>query len=806
MMVSTSRLSVVILALILTVSCASLSAENLVTVNPDFANGLTGWELYGKDQAKIRFEQGKGPDGSNCAVVPTGHASIAEGIELKPGRVYELSFMYRRSGPSANGGLSFFFNKLKGINANAGVFNLSFPESPGAVPAAKWIEFREAFKTPKMTARGKLILSANGLGEIWYARVSLVELKVAPKNRPLIPTTDLSYLPNIRTKSPLYEELLSDAPGNYTVVAWTHNLNMKNLPASMAAKFTEEQWKQEVSKALQEAGEVGMMYYWLPGHAEEAEEAYPKYGVKFEVNCESSAVRGDAIKRGAEILNPIASSTTSVDKVVSLVDPVYIESEVNTMKTCAERFKGKPYVFAYLGRDEPSVAIPEGPTSSWGPFGKKCAGEVLSQYGFGKYAMPAPADTEYLADEKNQPFRWIAYNRWMAEKYAESKKPVYEALKTIEPNAKYSPCDYWFMSGFIPFDFVQMARYSDIVECDPYASSGERALGRGLYNHGFGPKFLSDIMGKPIRSIVQAFDYAGYEMTPEDLLEWVSQSMRAGATHISYYQMDNPRYNDPDRWKMMIYISKVITGMKALKLPTDPEVAILYSSDTHRSGGISTKASELYTAYSLLGERAGSWFTFVDDESLERGDKSLSKYRALYIPLGTYQRESVVRKIEEFVKNGGTVICGDPTVFSWDINGSDLSAYRERIFGVRTFGPKSCDSMIVGTSPWTGSCAGMKLPVFRPVVRGGWSDDNGWSVKLAKPGVRVLAKFADGAPAVTSVKYGKGEAIYFAANPFVPECLVEGDGWNRLFRALQEHIGAKTDRPIWRFKLPAPKQ
>ena len=790
--------------LALTAMCVSCAAQNVVSVNPDFANGLTGWELYGKDQAQIRFEQAKGPDGSNCAVIPTGHASIAEDLVLKPNTIYELSFMYRRSGPSANGRLSFFFNKLKGINASAGVFNLQFPESPGAVPVAKWVEFREAFKTPKMTARGKLILNADGLGELWYARVSLVELKRAPKDRPLIPTTDLSYLPNIRTKAPLYEELLSDAPGNYTVVAWTHNLNMKNLPASMADRFTEEQWKQEVSKALQEAGEAHMMYYWLPGHVQEVEEAYPKYGVKFEVNCESSAVRGDAIKRGAEILNPIASSTTSADKVVSLVDPIYIESEVNTMKTFAHQFKGKPYVFAYLGRDEPSIAIPEGPTSSWGPFGKKCVREVLSQYGFGKYAMPAPADLEYLADEKNQPFRWIAYNRWMAQKYAESKKPVYEALKTIEPSAKYSPCDYWFMSGFIPFDFVQMARYSDIVECDPYASSGERALGRGLYNHGFGPKFLSDIMGKPIRSIVQAFDYAGYEMTPEDLLEWVSQSMRAGATHISYYQMDNPQYADPERWKMMIYISKVITGMKALRLPTDPEVAILYSSDTHRSQGMSTKASELYTAYSLLGERVGSWFTFVDDESLDRGEKSLSKYRALYIPLGTYQRESVVRKIEEFVKNGGTVICGDPTVFSWDINGSDLSAYRERIFGVKTLGPKSRGSMIVGKCPWTGSAAGLKLPVFRPVVRGGWSDDNGWSVKLAKPGVQVLAKFADGAPAITSVKYGKGEAIYFAANPFVPECLVEGDGWNRLFRAFQEHIGAKTDRPIWRFKLPAP--
>jgi hypothetical protein len=70
--------------------------------------------------------------------------------------------------------------------------------------------------------------------------------------------------------------------------------------------------------------------------------------------------------------------------------------------------------------------------------------------------------------------------------------------------------------------------------------------------------------------------------------------------------------------------------------------------------------------------------------------------------------------------------------------------------------------------------------------------------------VKVIARFDDGSPAITMAKYGAGRAIYFAANPFVPECLLSGDKWDGFFRALQQYLGAKIDRPIWHFKFPAP--
>ena len=797
---------IAILILMMIAVQAAFCAENLIKTNPDFASGLAGWELYGKDKDQIKLGEKQGPNGTNCVSVPNGHASIARGVVLKPGRIYELSFLYSRSSFTTDGHLVIFLNKPRALNASAGIAQLNFPLKPLSTPCEGWTEFREAFRTPTGTTAGKVILSTEGLGNIGFAAIRLVELPKPPKYGIRMATTDLSYLPNIRTKNPLFQELLSDAPGNYTVIAWTHNLNIKNLPTEMAGKYTEETWKQEVTNSFEEARDARMYYYWLPGHREQAPELYKKYGVKFDVSCETSAVPAAAIREGAEVLNPIASSTTSVDRRVSLVDPVYIETEKKTLQRLAEEFKGAPYVFVYQGRDEPSIGIPEGPMSSWGPFGKQCADEVLNQYGYGKYAMPAPDDLSYLKDEANRPYRWIAFNSWMARKYADSKKVCRAALTAVDPGAKYNPCDYWFMSGFQPYDFALMAKYSDIVESDPYASSGERVKGRGLYNHGFGPKFLRDITGKPVRSIVQAFDYAGYAMTPGDLLEWVSQSMRAGASHISYYQMDNPKYTDPERWKMMMHISKVITGMNAIKYPADPEVAILYSADSHRSQGPSTKANEIYTAYSLLGERAGSWFDFVDDDSLDRGEKSLSKYRAVYIPLGKYQRPSVVTQVEEFVKNGGTVISGDPEVFSHAPDGSDLSKVRERIFGVKVMGSKSRDAMTIGKSSWAGAAAGMTLPIYRPTDRDGWYGDNGCAIKTAKPGVQVIAKFSDGTPAITVSKYGKGQAIYFAANPFVPECLCQGDGWNKLLQALQQHLGAKLDRPIWRFKIPAPSR
>lgn len=94
------------------------------------------------------------------------------------------------------------------------------------------------------------------------------------------------------------------------------------------------------------------------------------------------------------------------------------------------------------------------------------------------------------------------------------------------------------------------------------------------------------------------------------------------------------------------------------------------------------------------------------------------------------------------------------------------------------------------------------LPVYNPIGRDGWPQENGWTIER-KPGVGVLGRFSDGSTAITENRYGKDTAIYFAANPFIPECLL-GDRWDLVFREFQFRMGARTDGSVWRSKFPAP--
>src|ERR1039457_3576664 len=257
-----------------------------------------------------------------------------------------------------------------------------------------------------------------------------------------------------------------------------------------------------------------------------------------------------------------------------------IEAQCAILRKLGPQLRGEPFVGYYYGKDEPSIHIPEGTPEGWGRYGRTMAKEVLEQYGYGRFAAPLPKEKSFLEDP-NKPLRWIAYNRWMNDKFIASRCRLSQALHEADPGAHYSPANYWFMSGFQPYDFSRLAACSDLMECDPYASSAERNRGRGVFNHGFGAKFMSDLTGKPVRVIAQAFNYAGYDMSPEDLREWCSQSLRCGASAIDYYEMDSPRWTDPARWKMMLHLSSVITRMNHIALPSTADTAILYTLYTH---------------------------------------------------------------------------------------------------------------------------------------------------------------------------------------------------------------------------------
>ena len=129
-------------------------------------------------------------------------------------------------------------------------------------------------------------------------------------------------------------------------------------------------------------------------------------------------------------------------------------------------------------------------------------------------------------------------------------------IRRLDPGAVVSPNDYGFIDGFIPWDYTRLARFADVVEADPYVSYAERdRAGRGRYNPGFGAKLLSDLTGVRTRIVIQAFDYSRYRPTPGDLWTWTAQALRAGATDISFFASDNPRFTDRRLYDAMLAIA-----------------------------------------------------------------------------------------------------------------------------------------------------------------------------------------------------------------------------------------------------------
>lgn len=627
-------------------------------------------------------------------------------------------------------------------------------------------------------------------------------------------TTSLTRASNIDFVNPLaiqrtkvsYEDILSTQPGNYTTYMWTHNLEESYLPKNLKDQLSAEKWKQEIQAQFEETGQAGMIGTPLPWAdsgsqwwqtVDHSMEYYKKYGMKFKLDVESSHPAGVALRNGAEVLNKKAVDNNQANPIVSLIDPVYVDVVKREIVRFAERYKDVPYAGVLEGRDEPYIHPIVGKISDMGPMANAWNKEVTEKYGFGKYSMPAPDDASHWEHPETHPFQRIAFNNWMSDKYLESKKQMYETLKSVAPNMPYKGAQYWFMSGFIPYDYSQFGKYTDLLSCDPYASSAERREGRGIYNHGFATKLVKDLGKKPTTTVVQAFHYAGYTPKASDLREWVSQALKTGASGIEFYEMAE-KYGNPELYKEMLRISKLVTSMKKVELPQNAATAIICSLDSEAAEV--ANGDQIYTAYSLLGEKVGSWFDFVSDKQLKRGEVNLSQYKIVYLPLAKYMEKPVVEKLTEYVNTGGTLVVGDPQAFSYSGDGTSLASYREKLVGAK-----------LGKD--TFKADNIRVTALQPLNRESFviSKENSsydkihlaHSLTFTANAHKVIAEFANGKPAVVENKYGKGKVIYFAANPFAPDVILINSKITALFELLQKNAGVETGLPRWNFLLPS---
>lgn len=405
------------------------------------------------------------------------------------------------------------------------------------------------------------------------------------------------------------------------------------------------------------------------------------------------------------------------------------------------------------------------------------------------------------------PLKRIAVREANAEKFIEVGRRFYKAVKDLNPALPVisnNLCMIWY--PITPLDYSLYGETGDIMSYDAYPTPREAGRkGSAAFMPGFGAKFLSDMTGKPVWGILQAFEYHKNATTPAKVQEEVSQLFRNGGSNLLWYDHTFPavpgnfvKYQQPDVWDMEKRMSWMAAGLPKIKLPQSSDTAILYSQHSYAAKpGISREywkkecalGIELYSAYALIGQKVGNWFTFICDRQLERKEKDLNKFKAIYLPLSTYETETVAQQIRDYVKQGGVVVAGDPEVFSSGINGENLSKYREEIFGISLVKKGSQNK-----AEWN-----KQVLVFPPNQ---YSEIVAWNVEVINPNAEILAKFTDGTPALVKNKFGNGTAYYFAANPFCPEVL--GDAtWIALFKQIQIEATCKIDEPIWNFLIPS---
>ena len=411
--------------------------------------------------------------------------------------------------------------------------------------------------------------------------------------------------------------------------------------------------------------------------------------------------------------------------------------------------------------------------------------EVREKFGFGKYGIPDSADDK-------DPFKRIAFRRWVNAKLTETFKKATEAVKKINPKLVMlgpNPC-----GAVPPVDLEAMTPYFDLISSQSWSSpdafTQKVATGADV-------KALTDLSACPVWAFVQhaaAFD-------PEAVREQYSQVFRNGGEGLAvlgvpWYdrELEHVQHTNPPKWRAILETIDVATKMNKVKLPK-PDTAILYASDTFLTLDSVKMSSpehpQMYTAYAALGPCVGSWFSFVSDRQIVRGLRDLSEYKALYIPYAKYQRAAVLEKIEQYAKRGGIVVCTDPHAFTWDVSGDDLSAKWSAITGTK----QGKDRTGRATASFTG--AGI-VKVARPLAV--TFPGPGREMTISDQSVKPLAVFGDGTPAAAIRSYGKGHVICFASDPFASR-----DRHSPIIetvRTIQKAAGAKAGRDIWRFKLP----
>ena len=591
----------------------------------------------------------------------------------------------------------------------------------------------------------------------------------------------------IERKVEQFAKLPRKDKGNYQV----YNIG-SFLINSYSAKFKKENastWHLRQKKMLEEmkdatdATPIG--YPWLScfGSKQELLNLLKKNNWKFTCNLHNSSQDRLAIKKGA-VLKVKAN-------LVNCADPLLHDI---TVAWGHERFKKDAWIIPHLAwvvsTDEPTNTLYESfsVTKNVEKVAQlnKIGEEIKKSYGFGKYGL---FDNFAPNDDKDAPFRRIAFLTYWNDKVISFKKKERDLVKHYAPNVPFMAVNAFnTVSTFRGVEvFPNFADVSDIGCVDPYPTSTLAQCGRNraLYHTGFSAKTLNDMnRNKSTAVYVQAFNYCGRAPVAENLREWASQAIKNGANIIRWYTDANLE-TAPGCYEEMIRLSRIIRKMKPLALPQKSPVGILYSYIAHW-GKFDIEQNAEYALYAIMGEKLKGNFKFISDFEIADNRTKVSDYKVIIAPNLKYLTTTVADKLVKFVEDGGRLIIMDAEAFAFANNGQMLTKQRNKLIG-SPIGKRRNDKSIIFNGKET-------------VI------EAAFSIKAPKD-AKVIATYKDKTPAAFERKVGKGSVVYFASEPFHSARQISNSGqWGVFLAKEMKAAGERLDHKFWDFMIPKAKE
>lgn len=589
-------------------------------------------------------------------------------------------------------------------------------------------------------------------------------------------------------------ELLADEPGGYIAFMGRHCYYPSDYPPAMRKDFTPEKQK-ELFERHASFGSWGPPLPWVtwernvPGGIQEVIRLNKTFGMRFPFAIYNSSLYRKTV---VEYHPPLYSGNYP-----DPASPEYLQAvlqEINGVrKFCAVPEQRKLIAFVEV-IDEPTNRIPLIYNRKNNPTIAKALDEfdakVKQETGFGKYGFQ---DYSAVPDD-DSPFRRIAFWRYWNNHFADFLKTVGEAIRSIDPTLPYQGLNHNTCSGLSEVNLAQLSPYSPEVGCDPYPTSTRSFFGmaRAIYHTGFSVKLSHDLASKSASyATLQCFIYHGGRPNPADIREWTSQALKNGSQTFTWYESGPSNVTMPDGHAEMEKLCRELLAMKKLPLPKETRSAILYN-DYDRWGIEDKAAHAAYTVYALLGEHVKANFRFVSPTGLANGLHTLDGISVLYIPRMRYTDPETTRRLMTFVSNGGKLVVFDPTIWSWNIDGTPVPE-RSQLTG----------KLISRTAPANPLRYGKATLPVATTMNLRRESGTVCAYDFAEPESNTIVTYPDGKPAAVERKLGKGTVLFFAVQPFGgSDAALAPEGWLPFLQDLCKQVGEKTNLPFWDFVLP----